>query len=115
MLNTDSKGFLVENLNELNKEHSPSIPPGFPRSLLPKELCKAAATEMLWCHSRKQQNLCGYENKYFYICKRERDAILFTRIQEWETEEVRKLGEQERVRRVEELEAKRAGLSEKFE
>jgi hypothetical protein len=35
MLNTDSKGFLVENLAELNKEHSPSIPIGFPRDRMP--------------------------------------------------------------------------------
>lgn len=35
MLNTDSKGLLLENLNELNKEHSPSIPQGFPRELMP--------------------------------------------------------------------------------
>jgi hypothetical protein len=35
MMNTDSRGFLVENLAELNKEHSPSIPHGFPKNLLP--------------------------------------------------------------------------------
>jgi len=37
MLNTDSRGFLVENLNELNKEHSPSIPTSFPKDRLPSK------------------------------------------------------------------------------
>lgn len=49
MLNTDSRGFLVENLNEFNKEHSPSIPSGFPRDRLPQELCKNALVEMMVC------------------------------------------------------------------
>ena len=35
MLNTDSRGYLVENLNEFNKEHSPSIPLSFPSDRLP--------------------------------------------------------------------------------
>jgi len=39
MMNTDSRGVLLENLAELNKEHSPSIPVGFPRDRLPSELC----------------------------------------------------------------------------
>jgi hypothetical protein len=87
MMNTDSKGYHIENINEFNKEHSPSIPPDFPRELLPKELCKSALLEMLICHSRKATNLCGYENKVFYICKRERDSVLFSRIKEWESDQ----------------------------
>ncbi len=35
MINTDSRGFTIDNLNELNKEHSPSIPIGFPKFRLP--------------------------------------------------------------------------------
>jgi hypothetical protein len=35
MINTDSKGFTIDNLNELNKEHSPSIPFDFPKERLP--------------------------------------------------------------------------------
>ena len=49
MMNTDSRGFLVENLVEFNKEHSPSIPLAFPKERLPTELCKHALTEMLLC------------------------------------------------------------------
>lgn len=80
MLNTDSRGFLVENLAELNKEHSPSIPKDFPRERLPEELCKHALTNMMLCLVNNQQNLCGYQNKQYYMCKKERDAILFQRI-----------------------------------
>ena len=35
MQNTDSKGFLIENIAEFNKEHSPSIPQNFPKDRLP--------------------------------------------------------------------------------
>ena len=35
MQNTDAKGLIIENLSELNKEHSPTVPDGFPRSRLP--------------------------------------------------------------------------------
>jgi hypothetical protein len=86
MLNTDSRGALLENLNELNKEHSPSIPLEFPKSRLPKELCKNALISMMACLQNNQSNLCGYENKMYYICKRERDAAIFAKIEEWEKE-----------------------------
>lgn len=40
----DSRGYLVDNHNELNKEHSPNIPNDFPKERLPAELCKHALT-----------------------------------------------------------------------
>ena len=46
---------------------------------------------MLLCHLNNTTNLCGDENKYYYMCKRERDALLFTKIKLWETEEVSKI------------------------
>ena len=39
MLNVDHKGLHIENLNELNKEHSPTLPKDFPKSLIPKDMC----------------------------------------------------------------------------
>jgi len=88
MLNTDSRGFLIENLNEFNKEHSPSIPLGFPRDRLPQELCKNSLVQMMICLQHQQENLCGYENKQYYICKKERDSIIFQKIKHWETHDV---------------------------
>lgn len=41
---------------------------------------------MLVCLNFSQQNLCGYENKMYYMCKRERDATIFERIKDWELE-----------------------------
>ena len=38
MMNTDNRGFLIENLNEFNKEHSPSIPHDFPKDRLPSTI-----------------------------------------------------------------------------
>lgn len=35
MISTDNKGIDIENLGELNKEHSPSIPLNFPKERLP--------------------------------------------------------------------------------
>jgi hypothetical protein len=117
MQNTDSHGFLVENLQEFNKEHSPSIPLGFPRDLIPQELCKHALTEMMLCLVNNQQNLCGYQNKMYYICKKERDAILFSRIQTWEVNDVFKtIKEAEKKSEyIEGLEKERLGLASRFE
>lgn len=40
MLNTDSKGFQIENLAELNREYQPSLPQGFPKDRIPSgDLC----------------------------------------------------------------------------
>lgn len=86
MLNVDHKGLHIENLNELNKEHSPSIPQSFPKSRLPKDMCEMALSKMLHCLMASQANKCGEFNKHYYICKRERDAQLFQSIKDWEIE-----------------------------
>lgn len=39
MLNTDSKGFTIENIAVLNAEFSPSLPKEFPKDRIPKEIC----------------------------------------------------------------------------
>ena len=114
MLNTDSKGFLVENLQEFNKEHSPSIPPGFPPERIPSELCKHALTEMMLCLVNNQQNLCGYQTKIYYICKKERDAKLFTQIQHWELNDVYAAVNDKKAY-VDDLEAQRKALAGQFE
>lgn len=38
MLNTDSRGFNLENLAELNKDYSPTIPYNFPKERMPSKL-----------------------------------------------------------------------------
>jgi hypothetical protein len=43
---------------------------------------------MMVCLQHQQENLCGYENKQYYICRKERDAIMFQRIKQWETQDV---------------------------
>ena len=113
MLNTDSRGFLIENLSEFNKEHSPSIPSGFPRDRLPQELCKNALNIMMMCLSTKQQNLCGYENKQYYMCRRERDALIFSQIKDWELETLK--ANKDPKGYVAELEAERKDLAGRFE
>jgi len=37
MLNTDTKGFMIENLAEFNREVQPSIPKEFPHNKLPSK------------------------------------------------------------------------------
>ena len=82
----DHKGLSIENLNEFNKEHSPTIPKGFPKERLPKDLCQHTLNKLLMCLMGAQANTCGDRNKKFYICKRERDAQLFTLVKDWEIE-----------------------------
>lgn len=40
MLNTDTKGFTIENLSVLNSEYQPTLPPDFPADKIPKEMCQ---------------------------------------------------------------------------
>ena len=87
MINVDHKGLHIENLNEFNKQHSPSIPKNFPKERLPQDLCQHSLTRMLRCLMGSQANKCGEVNKLYYYCKRERDAQLFRSIQDWEVQE----------------------------
>ena len=49
MLNVDHKGLYIENLNEFNREHSPTIPTQFPKERLPKDLCQFTLNRLLLC------------------------------------------------------------------
>jgi hypothetical protein len=40
-----------------------------------------------------QANKCGEVNKLYYMCKRERDAQLFTSIKDWEVGHVKAMGQ----------------------
>lgn len=74
----------IENLNELNKEHSPSVPKSFPKSRLPKDMCQNSLAKMVHCLTESQPNLCGELNKMYYTCRRERDAQIYSSIKDWE-------------------------------
>ena len=89
MLNVDHKGLHIENLNELNKEHSPTLPKEFPKALIPKDMCQFALNRQLLCLLGSQANKCGEQNKLFYQCKRERDSQMFKSIQTWEQEHIK--------------------------
>ena len=92
MLNVDHRGVYIENLAEYNREHSPTIPKGFPRDRLPRDMCQHTLSHLLQCLMASQQNKCGGENKQYYVCKRERDAQLFTSIKDWEQEHFKSHG-----------------------
>eukprot|EP00347_Sterkiella_histriomuscorum_P016303 403353704 len=116
MMSTESRGFVIENLNELNREHSPSIPHNFPKERLPNELCEKAFLFMTMCVFQKPTNACGPQNKQYYECRRERDAYIFHQIKDWETEEVQKLNTPfERQNYLKELEQKKLEIMKKFE
>ena len=75
MLNTDSKGFLIENFAEFNREYSPNVPASLPRDRLPKgDLCGHVLSELLLCAMNSAENMCGSQAKHYYMCRRERDA-----------------------------------------
>jgi hypothetical protein len=69
---------------------------------------------MMLCLVNNQQNLCGYENKQFYMCKRERDAAVFARIREWDLARVAGMAGPEAVKEVETLEMERKEVAERF-
>lgn len=91
MINTDSKGMAPENLTDFLREHSPNIPIDFPKDRLPKELCQAAFIDQLSCLMKAPANQCGVYNKAFYVCRKERDALLFQSIKDWEAEKYLKI------------------------
>ena len=89
MLNTDTKGFSIENFSEFNREYSPSVPSAFPKNRLPKgDLCGHSLTELLLCAMNSAENMCGSEAKLYYMCRRERDAQIYSAIKNWEIEEI---------------------------
>ena len=91
MLNTDTHGFQIQNFTEFNREISPSIPKEFPQKNLPSELCAHTLSEMYLCTMNSAENMCGTQAKNYYICKRERDAQIFSAIKSWETDLVTKM------------------------
>jgi hypothetical protein len=58
--------------------------------------------------------LCGYENKQYYICKRERDAIIFNQIKMWETQDVYPT-QPDKQKYIASLETERKEIATKFE
>ena len=46
---------------------------------------------MMLCMADKQSNMCGWENKQYYMCRKERDAQIFKSIEQWEIEKVQNL------------------------
>ena len=96
MINTDTKGLTIENLAELEKEIEPTLPENFPTNRLPTgDLCAHVLSRMLVCTMKSQQNLCGSEIKDFYICRRERDAQIFSAIKSWEEDQVANIADRE--------------------
>ena len=91
MLNTDTHGYQIQNFTEFNREISPTVPKEFPKKNLPKELCANSLTEMYLCTMNSAENMCGTQAKNYYICKRERDAQIFSAIKSWETDLVTKM------------------------
>ena len=91
MLNTDTHGFQIQNFTEFNREISPSVPKEFPQKNLPTELCAHTLSEMFLCTMNSAENMCGTQAKNYYICKRERDAQIFSAIKSWETDLVTKM------------------------
>ena len=46
-MDVDMSGYTMDNPNDLNREHSPSIPSGFPKDKLPEELCQQALLDVV--------------------------------------------------------------------
>ena len=81
MINTDNKGFTIENLNVFNSEFQPTLPKGFPQERVPHEVCGLPLAQLLLCTMEATSNQCGNQSKIYYMCRRERDAHLFGAVQ----------------------------------
>ena len=97
----DTGGQTIDNLNDIMKEHSPSVPLDFPKGKLPENLCQTDLLKMLNCLNFEKSTMCGHLTKSFHECRRDRDAIIFDSIKEWEIEKVGKLDDKsEYVRKI---------------
>ena len=113
MINTDNKGFTIENTSEFNREYQPTLPKGFPKELIPREKCQEVLTTLLLCSMNSSSNLCAVENKNYYMCRRERDANLFGAIERWELAQYGKQKNKAAYRQ--ELQDQKAKLEEQIE
>ena len=90
------RGMSLENFKELNREIQPTIPKGFPKERMPKELCQHALLNLLQCTMRQDENFCGHQSLHYYHCRNERDSSLFSAIKTWEIGTFNDINKQEK-------------------
>lgn len=94
---------------EVLNEASPTIPVGFPKSLIPKEICEVQMKHLLSCMlENKMDNVeCEDFQFKFYECKKWRDALIFKRIKDWEINTFDKMNEKEKTEHIDSLKIKK--------
>ena len=98
-------------------EISPSIPIGFPKSMIPVEKCLNEMGYLLDCMiENKFDNVeCQSFQKSYYNCKIWRDSLIFKRIKEWETDLVDTMDNNEKNVYLESMNNRKKILIEKYE
>jgi len=109
-------GQFMINPDILNKS-SPTIPPGFPKNLIPLEKCQNEMARLLDCMiENKFDNVeCNVPQKLYYACKNWRDSLIFKRIKEWEIELFDVMNENERKVYIESMNNNKKSMIEKYE
>ena len=83
---------------EAISEMSPTIPKGFPKSLIPLNLCQDQMAQLAKCLiDYEYDNLkCEDQQSKYYVCKTKRDSLIFKRIKEWEVQSIDELNDFEK-------------------
>ncbi len=102
-----------ENLNE----YSPTLPAGFPKKLIPKEICENQMKSLLSCMlDLNFDNVeCEEQQFKYYECKKWRDSLIFKRIKEWESSEFEKLDKRAKIDHLDLLKVKKIEYINKYE
>lgn len=102
---------------DIFNEMSPSIPAGFPKSLIPVEKCENEMGHLLDCMiENKFDNVeCQSFQKAYYNCKTWRDSLIFKRIKEWEYELVDFMDFKEKNVYIESMNNRKKTLIDKYE
>ena len=83
---------------EAISEMSPTIPKGFPKTLIPNNICQNEMADLASCLIDYEYNnlQCEDQQGKYYVCKTKRDSLIFKRIKEWEIQNIDELGDFER-------------------
>ena len=102
---------------ELIAGASPTIPKGFPKSLIPNNLCQNEMAYLVKMMINKSFNNvdCESEQSMYFNCKQRRDSLLFKRIKEWEIQTIDELTDFERKIYLSSLDERKKNLLDTYE
>lgn len=102
---------------EILNDFSPTIPDKFPKELIPKDKCETQIKSLVSCmldNNFDNVQCEDFQFKYFE-CKKWRDALIFKRIKEWESEIFKIMKEEDKIQHIDTLKLKKMEYIDLYE